>query len=76
VKVLIIKFEDSVDVSALPVGAKEITVSDGVNTIKSGVVIAKTDAINPDEPALVQHTHALNGTSSGTVTGISGPAVP
>jgi hypothetical protein len=64
-QLILIEFDDSVDLSAITVGA---TVQVGS---LSGIVDSKTSMVNPPDPILLAHTHTING----TVTGVTGEPV-
>ena len=71
-KIVVVEFADTVDISALAVNS---TVA--VGTVAGGTVILSGSAQNPTAAALMPHTHpvpAANGTVTVPAT-TSGPAV-
>lgn len=46
-KLMVIRFPDSVNTSVLPVGTEPVTVSDGTNTVAGGEILALTVILEP-----------------------------
>jgi len=68
-KLLTIRFEESVDINQLPKGT-EVNISDGT-IVLNGTIMILTDIENPPEAELVPHRHP----GVGTVELDIGPAV-
>ncbi len=76
-KIVILQFDDSVDVSALTMGATP-TVTVGATNITGGSVLTVLQIPDTPVPTLIPHTHSVPS-QGGNVTmpgGISGPAQP
>jgi len=54
-KLIVVNFDDSVDVSSIPVGAS-VNIGSGTITL-SGLVMAITQMEEPPEQELIPHTH-------------------
>lgn len=72
-KLIIVQYDNSVDTSAITSG-KTVSVIEGTTELANGKVLATVEAQDPPvaTPVLVAHEHAV----AGTLTAISGPAVP
>ena len=55
-KVIIIKFDESVDITFLPKGTT-VSVTDGTNTLNNGIVLTLIDILE-SEPILLPHSHS------------------
>jgi len=65
-KLITVRYEDTVDISAFSKGTV-VTLSSGSAQAEGGVVLAVSDIVDV-EPVLVPHTHGL------TINGTVGPA--
>jgi hypothetical protein len=66
-KLVTIQFPNLVDTSTIPVGAVNVTVSDGTTSIAGGSILAHSE-VKDAEPTLAPHTHGVAAQTGGAVT--------
>jgi len=68
-KLVTVQFEDSVDITVLPIG-EPVSITNGTDSIDDGSIMSQTVMI---EPELVDHTHGI--TLSGQTAEVGLPVI-